>query len=63
MKHTKSIMRKSRDLGIPSCGKGDGSRITNVAEFNKNFDEIRFSTPPEGFSKLGHRIVKKYGNT
>lgn len=64
MKHTKALMRKSRDLGIPGPpGKGDASRISNVVEFNKNFDEIRFSTPSEGFTKLGHRIVKKYGKT
>lgn len=61
MKHTKSIMRKSRDLGIPSCGKGDGSRITNVAEFNKNFEAIMFTYPPEGFKKIGHKQIKTYG--
>lgn len=63
MPHRKAKMGKSTDFGIPQVGKGDASRISNVAEFNKNFSAIVFSTPPEGFTKLGHRIVKKYGNT
>lgn len=63
MSHRKARMGKSTDFGIPQVGKGDASRISNVVEFNKNFDEIRFSTPSEGFTKLGHRIVKKYGKT
>lgn len=64
MNQTKSRMRKSRDLGIPGPpGKGDADRTTDLVAFNKNFSEIMFSKTLEGFTKVGNKTVKKYGNS
>lgn len=56
-------MGKSFDFGLPAtAGKGDKNRVADLATFNANFSAINFTGPPtEGFSKVGNKIVKKYG--
>lgn len=62
MNHRKARMGKSHDFGMPAVGKGDKSRVTDPKTFNANFAEIMFANPPEGFKKVGHKVIKKYGN-
>lgn len=65
MSHRKARMGKSHDFGMPAtAGKGDKDRVADLATFNANFAAINFTgPPPEGFVKVGHKIIKKYGNS
>lgn len=59
-----SRMAKSHDFGLPAvAGKGDKNRVADLATFNANFAAINFTGPPEGFVKVGHKVIKTYGNT
>lgn len=62
MNHRKARMGKSHDFGLPAvAGKGDANRISDLKTFNANFSEIMFANPPEGFVKVGHKVIKTYG--
>lgn len=46
-KHKNSSLGRSRDFGIPTNGKGDASRVTNLSAYAANFEAINWGHNPK----------------